>query len=123
MEWVLEVRERVKTWMIFRCFGLSNQVVTFTETEKTWEGKCLVPGLDILRLLFRKVLDKPLVQFSSVTQLCPTLCDPVNRSTPGLPVHHQLPEFTQTHVHRVGDAIQPSHPLLSPSRDKLLRGA
>ena len=56
-----------------------------------------------------------LVQFSSVTQLCPTLCDPMNRSMPGLPVHHQLPEFTQTHVHRVGDAIQPSHPLLSPS--------
>ena len=52
---------------------------------------------------------------SSVTQLCPTLCDPMNRSTPGLPVHHQLLELTQTHVHRVGDAIQPSHPLSSPS--------
>ena len=55
------------------------------------------------------------VQFSSVTQLCPTLCDPMNRSTPGLSVHHQLPEFTQTHIHQVGDAIQPSHPLSSPS--------
>ena len=55
------------------------------------------------------------IQFSSVTQSCLTLCDPVNHSTPGLPVHHQLPEFTQTHVHRVGDAIQPSHPLSSPS--------
>ena len=55
------------------------------------------------------------VQFSSVTQSCPTLCDPVNCSTPGLPVHHQLPEFTQTHVHRVSDAIQPSHPLSLPS--------
>ena len=55
------------------------------------------------------------VQFSSVTQSCPTLCDPTNRSTPGLPVHHHLPEFTQTHVHRVCDAIQPSHPLSSPS--------
>ena len=55
------------------------------------------------------------VQFSSVTQSCPTLCDPMNRSTPGLPVHHQLPEFTQTHVHRVGNAIQPSHPWSSPS--------
>ena len=54
------------------------------------------------------------VQFSSVAQSCPTLCDPMNCSTPGLPVHHQLPEFTQTHVHRVGDAIQPSHPLSSP---------
>ena len=54
-------------------------------------------------------------QFSSVTQSCPTLCDPMNCSTPGFPVHHQLPEFTQTHVHRVGDAIQPSHLLSSPS--------
>ena len=53
------------------------------------------------------------VQFSSVAQSCPTLCDPMNHSTPGLPVHHQLPESTQTHVHRVGDAIQPSHPLSS----------
>ena len=55
------------------------------------------------------------VQFSSVAQLCPTLCDPMNHSTPGLPVHHQLLGFTQTHVHRVSDAIQPSLPLSSPS--------
>ena len=55
------------------------------------------------------------VQFSSVTQLCPTLWDPMDCSTPGLPVHYQLPELAQTHVHWVGDAIQPSHPLLSPS--------
>ena len=55
-----------------------------------------------------------LVQFSSVTQLCPTLCDPMDCSTPGLPVHHQLLEFTQTHIHWVGDAIQPFHPLSSP---------
>ena len=54
-------------------------------------------------------------QIRSVTQSCPTLCDPMNRSTPGLPIHHQLPEFTQTHVHRVSDAIQPSHLLSSPS--------
>ena len=52
---------------------------------------------------------------SSVTQSCLTLRDPMDHSTPGLPVHHQLPEFTQTHVHRVGDAIQPAHPLSSPS--------
>ena len=57
----------------------------------------------------------PFFQFSSVTQSCPTLCNPMNCSTPGLPVHHKLPESTQTHVHRVSDAIQPSHPLLSPS--------
>jgi len=54
-------------------------------------------------------------QVSSVAQSCPTLLDPMNRSMPSLPVHHQLPEFTQTHVHWVGDAIQPSHPLASPS--------
>ena len=59
---------------------------------------------------------KPLdysVQFSSVAQSCPTLCDPMNRSMPGLPVQHQLPEFTQIHIHQVSDAIQPSHPLSS----------
>ena len=55
-----------------------------------------------------------IVQFSSVAQLCLTLCDPMNCSKPGLPVHHHLPEFTQTHVHRVSDAIQPSNPLSSP---------
>ena len=54
-------------------------------------------------------------QFSSVAQSCPTLCDPMDSSTTGLPVHHQLPESTQTHVHQVGDASQPSHPLSSPS--------
>ena len=55
------------------------------------------------------------VPFSSVAQSCLTLCNPMNCGMPGLPVHHHLPEFTQTHVHRVGDAIQPSHPLSSPS--------
>ena len=59
------------------------------------------------------------VQFSSVTQSCPILCDPMNRSKPALPVHHQLPKSTQTHVHRVSDAIQPSHPLLCPSSPAL----
>ena len=65
-------------------------------------SKCLT------KLNFRSSPLSLSVQFSSVTQSCPTLCDPMNRSTPGLPVHHQLPEFTQTHVHRVSDAIQPS---------------
>ena len=64
---------------------------------------------------FLPIINKTSAQFSSVAQSGPTLCDPMNRSTPGLPVHHQLPEFTQTHVHRVSDAIQPSHPLSSPS--------
>ena len=76
-------------------------------------NKYFVPVLTYLSLLWWWILSA--VQFSSVTQLCPTLCNPMNRSTPGLPVHHQLLEFTQTHVHWVSDAIQPSHPLSSPS--------
>ena len=70
-----------------------------------------------LRLLHWQVDSSPLshLQFSSVAQSCLTLCDPMSRSTPGLPVHHQLPEYTQTHVHQVSDAIQPSHPRSSPS--------
>ena len=59
--------------------------------------------------------DTTSIQFSSATQSCLTLCDPMDCSMPGFPVHHQLPELTQTHVHRVSDAIQPSHPLSSPS--------
>ena len=66
-------------------------------------------------LVTQKPCQIPPDQIRSVAQSCPTLCDPMNRSTPGLPVHHQLPEFPQTHVHRVSDAIQPSHPLSSPS--------
>ena len=79
--------------------------------EKAWEDYIFIwkkqnPSIDNT---------KGSIQFSSVAQSCPTLCDPMNRSTPGLPVHHQLPESTQTHVHWVSDAIQPSHPLSSPS--------
>ena len=72
-------------------------------------------GLEIVLASLSEVLFFSSVQFSSVAQSCLTICDPMNRSTPGLPVHHQLPEFTQTHVHRVSDTIQPSHPLSSPS--------
>ena len=75
-------------------------------------GLAMFPPREWGEVSWRTVV--PLSQFSSVTQSCQTLCDPMDHSTPGLPVHHQLPEFTQTHVHRVGDAIQPSHPLLSP---------
>ena len=71
-----------------------------TQRKKTWLERLWTPRS---------------VQFSSVAQSCPTLCDPMNCSTPDLPVHHQLLEFTQTHVHWVSDAIQPSHPLSSPS--------
>ena len=81
----------------FYCTYLQSYMCTYA---------CL--GVEIIR-------DFSSVQFSSVAQSCPTLYDPMNRSTPGLPVHHQLPEFTQTHVHRVSDAIQPSHPLSSSS--------
>ena len=67
--------------------------------------------LSIIEMLNIKIITE---QIRSVTQSCVTLWDPMNRSTPGLPVHHQLPEFTETHVHQVSDAIQPSHPLSSP---------
>ena len=69
----------------------------------------------VWRLLKKLGIKPPSDQIRSVTQSCLTLCDPMNRSMPGLPVHHQIPEFAQTDVHQVGDAIQPSHPLLSPS--------
>ena len=79
---------------------------TIALTRQTFADK-------VMSLLFNMLSSS--VQFSSVAQLCPTLCDPMNHSMPGLPVHQQLPEFTQIHIHRVGDAIQPSHPLSSPS--------
>ena len=86
----------------------------YNTAEERWDQshfvRCILEGLRQVRA---KTFSS--VQFSSVVQLCPTLCDPMNCSTPGLPVHHQLLEFTQTHVYRVGDAIQPSHPLSSPS--------
>ena len=72
----------------------------------------LLPSFIPSIMVFSNGLVSPV---SSVTQSCPTPCDPMNRSTPGLPVHHQLPEFTQTRIHRVSDAIQPAHPLSSPS--------
>ena len=78
-------------------------------------GNMCIPVADSCWCMAKPIQYWKVVQFSSVTQSCPTLCDPVNRSTPGLPVHHQLPEFTQTHVHWVHNAVQPSHPLSSPS--------
>ena len=85
----------------------------FLGSKITADGDC---SHEIKRyfLLGRKDMEN-LYWFSSVAQSCPTLCDPMNCSMPGLPVHHQLPEFTQIHVHRVSDAIQPSQRLLSPS--------
>ena len=82
---------------------------------RTWEQpRCLLTDEWIKNLWYIHTMENS-VQFSSVAQSCPTLCDPMNRSTPDLPVNHHLPEFTQTQVHHVGDAIQPSHPLSSPS--------
>ena len=81
----------------------------FLEPISDWLG---APRKDFWRLYLCNISS---VQFSSVVQSCPTLYDPMDCSTPGLPVHQQLPEFTQTHVHRVSETIQPSHPLSSPS--------
>ena len=81
------------------------------------ESKSLASPALVCRFFTTAPPGKPLnsPQFSSVAQSCPTLCNPMNRSTPGLPVYHQHAEFTQTHVHQVSDDIQPSHPLSSPS--------
>ena len=76
--------------------------------------------LNIKKKKKTKIVASGPIQFSSVAQSCLTLCDPMNCSKPGLPVHHQLPEFTQTHVHWVGDAIQPAHLLSSPSPPALI---
>ena len=87
---------------LFYLFNLKSPIsISMPPYRRGWTGV----GLSILFSVHS-------VQFSSVAQSCPTLCDPMNRSTPGLPVHHQLPQFTQTHVHRVSDAIQPSHPVV-----------
>ena len=81
-----------------------------------WECKLVQPlWRPVWRFLKKLEIELPSDQIRSVAQSCLTLCDPMNCSTLGLPVHHQLPEFTETHVHRVSDAIQPSHPLSSPS--------
>ena len=82
---------------------------------RTWKQPRCPSAVEWVRKLWYINTMEYSVQFSSVAQSYLTLCDPMNCSTPGLPVHHQLLEFTQTHIHRVGDAIQPSHPLSSPS--------
>ena len=83
--------------------------------EERNSGKLRGRELLILIIVWnpQKIVDH--IQFNSVVQSCPTLCNPMDCSTPGLPVYHQLPELAQTHVHQVGDVIQPSHPLSSPS--------
>ena len=87
-----------------------------TRVPKYYQSEKLMLFKKLLSLLLKnKPLSPKWYSVSSVAQSCLTLCDPMNHSTPGLPVHHQLPESTQSHVHWVGDAIQPSHPLSSPS--------
>ena len=95
--------------------GQGVTIICFHQTI-AWLTRVTGWFLRVSGAIFSGSLSRPLsVQFSSVTQSSPTPCNPMTCSTPGLPVHHQLPEFTQTHVHRVSGAIQPSHPLLSPS--------
>ena len=89
---------------------VSNTSGSITSSVVVWVMSCVT-----CCLIITSTLGIIHFQFRLVAQSCPTLCDPMNRSTPGLIVHHQLPEFTQTHVHQVRDAIQPSHPLSSPS--------
>ena len=88
---------------------LSNNLIFY------WLLSSKQPDPTLLSIIVLEYGERSSVQFSSVTQSCLTLCNPMDCSTAGLPVHHQLPEFTQTHVHWIGDAIQPSHPLSSPS--------
>ena len=88
------------------------QVSAFRALHGHEDGTCTLPSSTLSSGFLASFSS---VQFSSVAQSCLTLCNPMNCSTPGLPVHHQPLEFTQTHAHRVGDAIQPPHPLSSPS--------
>ena len=126
----------VSTWILSQCIYMLNHIVHLSNYSKfyllimpqwSW-GKNNINGI-VLGFITKRLIQhstliplssvySPLVpqfsSFSSVTQSCPTLCDPMNCSMPGLPVHQQLPEFTQINVHQVSDTVQPSHPLTSP---------
>ena len=108
---------RVRTFLDLRKSNSTDLKVDWHYTNQIamiWQTNCKVGLIDSEQYL-GKIVNAYRISFISVSQSCLTLCDPRNQSSPGLPVHHQLPEFTQTHFHRVGDAIQPSHPLSSPS--------
>ena len=102
-----------KYWSFSFSTSPSNEYSGLISFRIDWLDLLAVQGT--LKSLFQHHSSKASIQFSSVAQSCLTLCDPMNHSTPGHPVHHRLLDFTQTQVHRVGDAIQPSHPLSSPS--------
>ena len=106
IHWILQAR--ILEWVAISFSRGSSQPRDRTQVSR-------IAGVGFNLWATREAIQTFSVQFSSVAQTCLTLCDPMNHSTPGLPVHHQLWEFTQTHVHWVGDAIQPSHPLSSPS--------
>ena len=97
------------------CINLEGGVGREMRERFRREGIYLYLWLNHVEVWWKTTKFCKVIQFSSVTQSCLTLWDPMNHNTPGLPVHHHLPEFPQTHVHQVGDAIQPTHPLLSPS--------
>ena len=120
-----EVHSRNSRWHVITIVYVRKKNETLVSTimwsEMNWKSfscvwfstTCSLSGSSVHGILQARIMEW--VQCSSVAQVCPTLCDPMDHSTPGLPVHHKLPESTQTHAHQVGDAIQPSHPLLSPS--------
>ena len=109
--WYVSKGDKVSIWKRYLTPMFIAALLTIAKT--TWKHpKCPMTDKWIKKMWY---IDTMKYSVSSVAQSCPTLHDPMNRSTPGLPVHHQLPECTQTHVHRVRDAIQPAHPLSSPS--------
>ena len=120
-KWIKDLNIRPETIKLLqqstgkKFYDINHSKILYDPPPRVMEIKTKINKWYIIKLKIFSQQRKLSVQFSSVAQSCLTLCDAMNRSTPGLPVHHHLPEFTQTHIHRVGDAIQPSHPLSSPS--------
>ena len=117
-DWQLEelyLWECLDSWCLILGQDESNGIYNVLFRISQHEKEMVIMWWDAGATNIKVVVILQSVQFNSVAQSCLTLCDPMDSSTPGLPIHHQLPEFTQTHVHWVGDAIQPSHPLSSPS--------
>ena len=115
--WFTHIAIRRSPHASWRCLSVLTVVaVPFRRVCHLWEQvRRVLSDLLVSEVTYHYFCYGPSFQFNSVAQSCPTLCDPMIHSMPGLPVRHQLPEFTQTLVHRVGDAIQPSHLLSSPS--------